>query len=405
MFFMGKISEKRSAVESMFDFNGGFSHVFGGQTKAGVNVNERAALSLSAVWSAVKIISHTMGIFPLPVYRRLHPTGKERAPDHSLYTLLHDKPNKYQTAFVWRMLMAIQQLLWGAGISEIEFDVRGNPIALWPIPTKYVQPAETRSGELIYQVTNPKTGKTANLWPHQLLIMPFMPTIENGWLTPIAIHRETIGSALAVREFGALTFGQGTNPAGIVTGIPFGTKDARDSNKKLLEKYSGLNQSHRLMFLYDQMKFERIGIPPEDAQYLSTRQFDISEIARIYNVPLFMLQSHEKSTSWGSGLSEQKDAFITFTMQPFCVQWEQEINTKLLGDNNKYYCKFLMDSLLRGNILDRMKAYQIGEGIGLYDIDELREKEDLNPLADGKGKVRFISKQVQTLDNAIGEDE
>lgn len=373
----------------------------GGVTKAGVAVNEQNALSLSPVWAAINLIADTMGIFPLHIYRNANPTTKEWALNHPLYHILHDEPNEYMTAFDWRYKMASNQLVYGAGISEIEFDKHGQPIALWPIPTPRVISVKTASGRLAYQVTDDR-GTIRILPPNQLLIFRFWPKKDGGWLSPVAVHRETIGSALAVREFGARTFGQGTNPAGIVSGIP---SNLTEDSKKLLEdnlaRYKGLGQSHSIISLEGGIKFERVGLPPEDAQYLETRKFDTSEIARIYRVPLFLLQEHEKSTSWGSGISEMKEAFVVFTMMKYCIQWEQEINKKLLDGNGIFYCKFSMDGLLRGALKDRMGAYEIGSRMGIYSINEIREMEDMNPIDGATGDARFVPMNMHTVQDAI----
>ncbi len=239
------------------------------------------------------------------------------------------------------------------------------------------------------------------LRPDQLILFPYYSTLDGGWLSPVGVHRETLGSALAVREFGARTFGQGVNPAGIISGVDYGTEEKEESFEEKMKGYSGLGNSHRLMVLEAGVKFERVGLPPEDAQYLETRKFDVEEIARIYNVPLFMLQAHEKTTSWGTGIAEMKDGFITFTMQPLCTQWEYEVNNKLLGDDDDYYCKFTMDGLLRGNVKDRMEAYKTAASLGIYDIDEMRELEDRNPLSDDLGKVRLVPMNMTPLERAV----
>jgi HK97 family phage portal protein len=396
MFLTNLLREKRSAVwQNPPEI---FTKMFGGDvTLSGAQVNEQKTLSLTAAWAAIMIIARTMGVFPLPIYRRLGSGGKERAPDHRLYRVLHSAPNPYMTAFNWRFLMAAHQCLWGAGVSEIEFDAAGNPVALWPLPPWALRPAATPSGEIFYEYTDAK-GRTRKLWTWQLLILPYFAKLDGGWLSPVGIHRETLGSALAVREFGARTFGQGVNPAAVVSGVDYGAEEKQATFEEMFASYSGLGNAHRLMVLESGVKFERVGLPPEDAQYLETRKFDVEEIARIYNVPLFMLQAHEKSTSWGSGISEIKDGFITFTMQPICTQWEYEINNKLLGDNDEFYCKFTMDGLLRGNIKDRMIAYKTAASLGIYDVNEMRELEDRNPLPDDIGKVRLVPMNMMPLE-------
>ena len=373
-------------------------------TKSGVAVNEKNAISLTAVWACINIIGKTLASFPLPVYKDLPNGGKEKDKTHRIYKLLHDQPNSEQSSYDWRLLTSIHQSLWGAGISEIEFDNRGNPIALWPIPPWCVEPVRIREDKrLAYRVTMPE-GPQKILQPSQVLVFSFLPTQGGGWLSPIGVHRETLGSALAVKEFGARTFGNGINPAGILSGVNFGAEESERSLQDKYGGYEGLGNSHRLMLIEEGLKFERVGLPPEDAQYLETRLADVAEIARIFNVPLFMLQSHEKSTSWGTGLEEMKNGFISFTMRPYCIQYEQEFKRKLFVGDDTHFAEFLIDGLLRGNIKDRYAAYQIALDRGLFSLDEIREMENRNPIEDGMGKVRLIPMNMTTLQKVVKGD-
>jgi HK97 family phage portal protein len=306
-------------------------------TKAGTTVNERTAMSLSAVYSSVKIISWVMASLPLHVYSPSG-RGKNRASNEPVYKLLHDAPNTEQTSFQWRSFMYAMQNLWGAGVSEIEYDLSFNPIALWPIPTWCITPKRTYgTKQLYYEILDPLTGEMRQLSPWQLIIFPALSASLDNWLSPIAQHRETIGAAMAAKEFGALTFGQGVNPAGILSGLKF-PDEAGEATfvKKMNENYAGLSQSHRLMMLEEGIKFDRIGLPPEDAQYLETRRFDVAEIARIYNIPLFLLQEMSGTTSWGSGIEEMNLGFVSYTLRPYAVLSEQEFKMKLFGETELF---------------------------------------------------------------------
>lgn len=405
--FAGLLAEKRdNSVINLKNLPKEFIKFFGGglSTTSGKDVNEEKALGLTAVWACVSIISRTMASLPLPVYRKLKPTGKERVSNNPLYALLNESPNPEQTSYEWRSLMSIHQNLWGAGISEIEFDKNGQPIALWPIPPWRVTPARTKKKELIYKVSMPD-GPEKTFYPYEVVVFQSMTTSRDYWMSPISVHRETIGSALAVKEFGARTFGQGVNPAGIISGVKFTNEEAHKTLTKEYAGYEGLGQAHRLMFVDEGHTFEKIGLPPQDAQYLETKQFDISEVARMFHMPLFMLQEHTKSTSWGKGLEEQKNGFVTFTILPGTVQWEQELNRKLIFNKNMF-CEFLLDGLLRGNIKDRMDAYTKAFNMGLLSLDEIRELENRNPIENDLGKTRFVPLNMTTLEKAVaGETE
>lgn len=370
--------------------------VGGGPTYSGIAVNEEKALSHTAVWACVDIISNTMATMPLHVNRRLIPEGKERDINNPLYDLLHNNPNPEQTSFQWRKLTNVHRLLWGAGISEIQFDDMGQPVALWPLPPWKVRPKRTQKGSLYYEFNDGTNIKLFQPW--EVVVFTTLQTTDD-WKSPIQIHRETIGAAMAVKEYGAKIFGTGINPAGILSGVSFSDEDTEDSiRKKFGDTYSGLNAGKRLMLLEEGVKFERIGIPPVDAQYLETMRFNISEIARIYGVPLFMLADHEKQTSWGTGIEEQKEGYITFTILPIATQSEQELNKKVIKDSQRF-CEYMTAGLLRGTLKSRMEAYQKGFSMGMFSPDDLRDMENMNPLPDGQGDVYTIPMNLQSLKN------
>lgn len=400
-----KKGEKRSGA--LTDPNS-FLHtnVIGGNlgnliTHAGTNVNENSALGISSVYSCVKLLSWTIAALPLHTYKRLQPRGKEKACDNPIYTLLHDNPNPEQTAFEFQALMGAYQFLWGAGIAEIERDAAGQPVALWPIPTWCVTPRRTpekklliyevNAGGTIYKPGQKTEGISEYLWPDDVLVFPAFTSTRDEWRSPITCHRETLGYAIALKEFGAKTFGQGVNPAGIISSeSPLG-EVAEASLIKALEGYSGLARANRLMFLNAGVKFERIGLPPQDAQFIENQRYSIAEVARIYQVPLFLLNETDKSTSWGSGLEEINYAFVSYTLNPYLVQREQEYTRKLFGSYEEgarrdYFPEYSVDGLLRGRLLDRYQAYAIGRQHTFLSPDDIHELENMNPLPGGVGE-------------------
>jgi len=228
-------------------------------------------------------------------------------------------------------------------------------------------------------------------------------------MSPVKVQRETIGMAMAVKEFGAKTFGQGTNPAAIVTYQGRMKEGAEQSLEDKMKKYVGLGKSHRLMLLENGMEFKRVGLPPEDAQFLETQRFSVSEIARIYNIPLYMLHELEKQTSFGTGVEEQKNGFVTFSLTPHLVQDEQEFKDKLFSDIAPgYFPEYNLNALLRGKLADRVLAYGKLFAMGSISANEIREKENMNPVKDGdKYYVPLNISEVDKLNDnqVISEDD
>lgn len=135
------------------------------------------------------------------------------------------------------------------------------------------------------------------------------------------------------------------------------------------------------------MKYEKVGIPPNDAQFLETRRFQISDITRLFGVPSYMVNDTERTTSWGNGIEQMGIGLVVYTLRPWCVNWEQEIQKKLLLGSTEYFTEFLVDGLLRGDIVSRYTAYAIARQWGWFSADDVCELENRNPLPDKQGQV------------------
>ena len=374
-------------------------------TLSGVNVTEDSAMRLSVVYACVDIISTTVGMLPTITYERLDNGGRERATNHRVHDLLHRRPNPEIGPARFKTASQSHILTRGNSYSEIEFDGRGNPVALWILPPNRVKPKRTDDDRLYYELTLP--DETRILAPEQVLHIAGMGFDGLQGYNPIRMAREAIALGLAAEEFGARFFSQGTNIGGVATHPNKLSEAAWKRLKEDLEsKYAGLGKSHRLMLLEEGMEFQSIGIPPDDAQFLQTREFQIAEIARIFKVPLHLLQEHQKSTSWGSGLEELNQGLITYTLGPWLKFWEEEINFKLFTRNEqaRYYVEFLVDGLLRGDAKTRSEVYQSGVSYGRWSINEVRAKENENPIPGGD--THFVPVNVVPLEVAIkaGED-
>jgi HK97 family phage portal protein len=392
--FAGKKTEKRSA-SGIPEFL-----MSAGTSSSGIAVNETSALSLSAFWACVEKISSTMCIFPFKVYENGE-NGKEELKNHPIARLFSQSPNGEMTAYDFKFLMAANMLTFGAGIAEIEFKGDGFPVALRPVDSNKVEPVKNReTGRLTYKL-NRDNGVPIIKQPHELLIFRFWPTIDGGWLKPIQIHRETLGAALATRSYASTVFSQGTNPAGVVTGVQDNLDEAsEESLKQRFSGYSGLGRSHSLMLLKGTEKFERVGVPPQDSMFIEARKFDISECSRIFGIPIHMLGVTDGSSMWGTGVEQMNLLFVSSVMSKHIKRWEEEINLKLISvDNENQFGKFVIDGLLRGDQKDRMEAYEKGSRIGLYNINEIRALEDREPIENGD--ERLVPMNFQTLTKAV----
>lgn len=366
------------------------SEIFtGNKSASGVSVNERTALTSTSVFSAVDILSRTLASLPLHVYRRLIGGGKEKVTEHPLYPILHDLANPEMTSFEFRQALMGHLALWGNAYAEIERNNAGEVIALWPLRPDRMTIKRDNNGLLyVYQLPN---GEQVGLRQSNVMHVRGLSSDGIVGYSPIRMAREAIGLSLATEEFGARFFGNGSNPGGV---LQHPGKLSEDAAKRLrdswAEMHQGLSQSHRVAILEEGMTWQQVGIPPEYAQFLETRKFQVTEIARIFHVPPHMLGDLDRSTF--SNIEHQGIEFVVHTMRPWLVCWEQAMKRDLFlpSERRIYFAEFLVDGLLRGDIQSRYQAYAIGRQNGWLSADDIRELENMNPLADGQGKVYLV---------------
>ena len=307
---------------------GGLSFLFG-QTAAGKAVNERTAMQTTAVYACVRILAESIACLPLAVYRRSE-SGKEIAYEHPLYFLLHDAPNPEMTSFVLRETLMTHLLLWGNAYAQILRDGRGKVLGLYPLlPDKMEVSRDSRTGEIYYTYTrsteeNPNfTDKgQIRLQREDVLHIPGLGFDGLVGYSPIAMAKNAIGIALATEEYGAAFFKNGARPGGVLE-HPGVLKDPSKLRESWHAVYGGTMNTGRIAVLEEGVKYQQIAIPPEEAQFLETRKFQIDEIARLYRVPPHMIGDLEKSSF--NNIEQQSLEFVKYTLNPWVVRWEQSL--------------------------------------------------------------------------------
>ena len=378
-----------------------------GNTSSGKAVNERTAMQTTAVYACVRILAEAIAGLPLHIYRHQSDGGKERAGDHPLYYLLHDEPNPEMTSFVFRETLMSHLLLWGNAYAQVVRNGRGQVVALYPLLPSKMEVSRGPRGQLLYTYyrdadesgVHPDSGYTV-LQREEVLHLPGLGFDGLLGYSPIAMAKHAIGMALATEEYGAKFFANGANPGGVLE-HPGVIKDIQRVKDSWNSAYQGSMNSHRVAVLEEGMKFQPIGIPPEQAQFLETRKFQINEIARVFRVPPHMVGDLEKSSF--SNIEQQSLEFVKYTLNPWVVRWEQALKQSLLLPSEKkaLFIKFNLDGLLRGDYQSRMQGYAIGRQNGWLSTNDIRELEDLNrvPTAEG-GDLYLVNGNMLPLAQA-----
>lgn len=372
-----------------------FSFLFGGTT-SGKTVNERTAMQTTAAFACVRILAEAVAGLPLHVYRYRDDGGKERIPQHPLYNLLHNEPNPEMTSFVFRETLMSHLLLWGNAYAQIVRNGRGQPIALYPLLPNKMDVSRSQSGELLYTYY-PETdesglkpqGGTITLRRDQVLHIPGLGFDGLVGYSPIAMAKNAIGMALATEEYGASFFANGANPGGVLE-HPGVIKDIQRVKDSWNSAYQGSRNAQRVAVLEEGMKFQAIGIPPEQAQFLETRKFQINEIARIFRVPPHMVGDLDKSSF--SNIEQQSLEFVKYTLDPWVVRWEQSLCQSLLlpSEKSAIFIRFNLDGLLRGDYASRMNGYATGRQNGWMSANDIRELEDMNRIPKEEGGDLYL---------------
>lgn len=373
--------------------------LFGGTpTSSGETITEEGALKLSTVYACVNIRANTIAKMPLHIYRSIK-DGKEKIKNDISY-LLETRPNRHMTPFIFKHTISAHIDLWGNAYVWIETNRKGIPVSLW-----ILNPANTRIN------LDEKTGK---IWYKTIVndkpcdfedaeILHFKALSTNGieGKSRITIARETLGNMKASTKLLGKFYANGTTSKGIITYQEKLGKEAKDSIRSAWQSAnSGINNAGKVAILDMGLEYKPIGMNFEDAQFIQLSKFGVEEIARIFSVPLHMINSLDRSTF--NNIQQQSLDFISNSIQPTLTDIEEEINYKLftsVQQKQGYYVKFNMASAMRADDEARAKYYKEMLGMGVYSINDVLQLEDRNNIGELGNKHR-ISLNYVSLDIA-----
>ena len=360
---------------------------FFGSSGAGKVVSVQSAIQVSAVYACVRVIAETIASLPLHVYKTTD-VGSAKATEHALYRLLHDEPNGEMSSFIMRETMLTHLLLWGNSYSQIIRTGRNQIDSLYPLLPDRMEVDRDSKGKLTYAYTTSE-GKIYRLASEEVLHIPGLGFDGVLGYSPIALEKNAIGLGLAAEEYGSKFFSNGARPSGILT-HPNTVKNPKTLRESWNAAYGGSANSGRVAILEEGMKFETISMPNNEAQFLETRKFQVSEICRIYRVPPHLVGDLEHATF--SNIEHQSISFAVHTIRPWLVRIEQSINRALFSDKEKgrFYVQFNIDGLMRGAYKERMEGYAIARQNGWMSANDIRLLENLNPLSDAQGGDTYL---------------
>ena len=298
-------------------------------------------------------------------------------------------------------------LLYGNAYAQIIRNARGEVVGLYPLMPNKMTVDWDSAGRLYYLYTrgsddSPVDTENGQVYlpPEQVLHIPGLGYDGIVGYSPLAMAKNAVGLAIATEEYGAKFFANGAAPGGVLE-HPGTIKDPQRVKDSWNAAYQGSGNAHRIAVLEEGMKYQPIGISPEQAQFLETRKFQINEIARIYRVPPHMVGDLEKSSF--SNIEQQSLEFVKYTLDPWICRWEQSLKRRLFTEEEKqeYFVKFNVDGLLRGDYQSRMNGYAVARQNGWMSTNDIRELENLDRIpAEEGGDLYLVNGSMTKLADA-----
>lgn len=370
----------------------------GGRTDSGLRVSELTALQVSTVYACVMRIASSVATLPLNVYEHIAAkdfrAGKRLAVDHDLFELLHYAPNPEMTSRSFRMALQAHLLLWSNAYAEIQRDNANRPVAIWPRNPDKTRTHRTENGLLVYKTSEGQAGTSGErtIASEDMIHIPGLALDGRVGQKVVYLARNSFGLALAAEKFGNKLFANYGRPGGVLEHPTQLTNEARQNIKHSWAEAQGGENIHTVPLLEEGLQWKDVANKPNEAQFLETRQFQRAEICSIFGVPPHMIGDPDKQNR--ANTEQLGLEFMTFTLQPWLVAWEQELKRKLFpnrGRNaNKFFSMFDTRRLMMPDANSRKGFYIAGKQWGFLSTNDIRELENLNPVDDPDADALWI---------------
>lgn len=383
---------KRGLMEDMLSARRANSTM---QSDSGVSVTPNTAMTYSAVYACTQVLADGVGALPCKIYQRLS-GGRREAIEHPLYPILHNSPNAEMTAVEFFSMLQGHLAGRGNGYAFKRYDGAGRIADLRPMNPARMLKVERRDGELLYTYQHASGGTDTYTRDDIFHVRGLMGDGLVGY-SVIKLARNSIGLGLVTEKHGGKTFANGTRPATVLR-HPNKLTETAEANiiESFERRHRGVDNSGLLAVLAEDMRIETIGFSAEDSQFLQTRQHQVTDIARWFKVQPHLIGDLSRSTN--NNIEQQSLDFVIHTIRPWLVRWEQAINMAFFAGTD-YYVEFLVDALLRADSQARAEYFSKMFSIGAYSINDIREKDNKNPIPGGD--VHLVPLNMIPLTDAI----
>ena len=373
------------------------------KTESGVSVDQYSALALSAVYRANKVLCDTMQSLPVNVMERTT-NGMQIAEDHPNQFLIHSEPNEIQTSQVFRSTAQGNFNFHGNAIAYIHRDRRRVPIRLELFHPHNVEPKVEKRPErfrMIYELTRRVDDTSIEKFladDDDVLHVPNWSHFGFWGLGYLDVAKEAIGKGLAHQSYGSRFFNNDARPGVVLINKGKLNDKQRKDNRDEWQRTQGKENQHKAAVLDGEWDLKTIAIPPEQAQFVQSGNFTVLDIARFFGVEPHLLYDLDRATF--SNIEHQGIQHLVYTIRGIIKLWESEMNKKLFfeDEKNRFFVKFNIDGLLRGDVKSRAEYYRTLFNLGALNSAQIREMERMNK--DGASEKFFVQQNMITTEEA-----
>jgi len=356
----------------------------GGPTWSKVSVSDTTQLQISAAFSAIKLITETIGAMPLHLYEKKRDGSRERAVNHPLYDLIHGMPNDYMTAVDFKEAIATSIVTQGISYSLVNrFESTGRVVSIHPVHKSKVTYTVLPDGSIEYKLSRRNGAQTTHKRDDLCPVRGFGGVGDIEGYAPHRLMPNAYALAVAVEKYGSDFFGSGGRPLGLLMTEHEFKAEQRESIRENFAKYVMESwQSGKMPLLERNTKYQQITTANNEAQFIETRKHQIAEIARIYRVPMHMLMEMDRATY--ANAEQENSQFLNYTLSPYLVRIQTGLNASLLSEKDRktYFFEFDTKGILRGDSQQRAIYYKDMRTAGAMTQNEIRGLENL-PRIDG----------------------